>query len=217
MYPTFMAYVDAVKDGSFGKKFFVSGLANHGLVLTPINDIDKRVPADLQKQVDALVSQLAWSPVGAMLGALLFALFDSLALLAQSSSVGLPVEFFSSLPYAMTLLALMPHGTRAASSASLGATLRRVSCRRMQILAKPRPPFFGWLPCAASVQPRKPVASNSGWRHLKWEVSTGSSTSSDDVRLMSLLADSGPMVDTASRPVFAPQTPEQTATKRGPS
>jgi Branched-chain amino acid transport system / permease component len=35
-----------------------------------------------------------WSPVGAMLGALLFALFDSLALLAQNSSVGLPVEFF---------------------------------------------------------------------------------------------------------------------------
>jgi basic membrane protein A and related proteins len=59
MYPTFKAYVDAVKDGSFGKKFFVSGLANNGLVLTPINDIDKRVPADLQKQVDALVGQLA--------------------------------------------------------------------------------------------------------------------------------------------------------------
>jgi ABC-type uncharacterized transport system permease subunit len=48
-----------------------------------------------------------WSPVGAMLGALLFAFFDSLALLAQSSSVGLPVEFFSSLPYATTLLALV--------------------------------------------------------------------------------------------------------------
>ncbi len=48
-----------------------------------------------------------WSPAGAMLGALLFALFDSLALLAQTSSVGLPVEFFSSLPYAVTLLALV--------------------------------------------------------------------------------------------------------------
>ena len=48
-----------------------------------------------------------WSPVGAMLGALLFALFDSLALLAQSRSAGLPVEFYSSLPYAMTLLALV--------------------------------------------------------------------------------------------------------------
>jgi basic membrane protein A and related proteins len=59
MYPTFKAYVDAVKDGSFGKKFFVSGLANRGLVLTPINDIDKRVPADLQKQVDGLVAELA--------------------------------------------------------------------------------------------------------------------------------------------------------------
>jgi general nucleoside transport system permease protein len=48
-----------------------------------------------------------WSPVGAMLGALLFALFDSLALLAQTRSAGLPVEFYSSLPYAMTLLALV--------------------------------------------------------------------------------------------------------------
>jgi basic membrane lipoprotein Med (substrate-binding protein (PBP1-ABC) superfamily) len=59
MYPTFKAYVDAVKDGSFGKKFFVSGLANHGLVLTAINNIDKRVPADLQKQVETLVADLA--------------------------------------------------------------------------------------------------------------------------------------------------------------
>jgi general nucleoside transport system permease protein len=48
-----------------------------------------------------------WSPVGAMLGAILFSIFDSLALLAQSTSLGLPVEFFSSLPYAMTLLALV--------------------------------------------------------------------------------------------------------------
>jgi hypothetical protein len=37
----------------------VSGLANHGLILTPVNHVDKRVPADLQKQVDALVGQLA--------------------------------------------------------------------------------------------------------------------------------------------------------------
>jgi general nucleoside transport system permease protein len=48
-----------------------------------------------------------WSPIGAMLGALVFALFDSVALLAQSGSMGLPVEFFSSLPYAMTLVALV--------------------------------------------------------------------------------------------------------------
>jgi basic membrane lipoprotein Med (substrate-binding protein (PBP1-ABC) superfamily) len=59
MYPTFKAYADGVKAGSFGKKFFVSGLANHGLVLTPINKVDKGVPADLDKQVDALVKELA--------------------------------------------------------------------------------------------------------------------------------------------------------------
>ena len=36
-------YVDGVTARRFGKKFFVSGLANHGLVLTPVNTIDKRV------------------------------------------------------------------------------------------------------------------------------------------------------------------------------
>jgi general nucleoside transport system permease protein len=55
-----------------------------------------------------------------MLGALLFALFDSLALLAQSSSIGLPVEFFSSLPYAITLLALMFTARAQHASRALG-------------------------------------------------------------------------------------------------
>lgn len=59
MEPTFQAYVDGIKDGSFGKKFFVSGLANKGLVLTPINPVDPKVPADLQSQVDKLVADLA--------------------------------------------------------------------------------------------------------------------------------------------------------------
>ncbi len=48
-----------------------------------------------------------WSPVGAMLGAVLFAFFDSLALLAQNGSAGLAVEFYSALPYATTLFALI--------------------------------------------------------------------------------------------------------------
>jgi basic membrane lipoprotein Med (substrate-binding protein (PBP1-ABC) superfamily) len=59
MYPTFRAYVDAVKDGSFGKKFFVSGLANKGLVLSRINPVPKLVPRDLQKEIKALVADLA--------------------------------------------------------------------------------------------------------------------------------------------------------------
>ena len=59
MYPTFKAYVDDITAGTFGKKFFVSGLANGGLVLAPINPIDTAVPADLQAQVDKLVADLA--------------------------------------------------------------------------------------------------------------------------------------------------------------
>lgn len=61
-----------------------------------------------------------WSPVGAMLGAVLFALFDSLALLAQSGSAGLPVEFYSALPYATTLLALIATARGHAAPRALG-------------------------------------------------------------------------------------------------
>lgn len=59
MYPTFKAYVDDINAGTFGKKFFVSGLANAGLILTPINPVDPAVPADIQAQVDQLVADLA--------------------------------------------------------------------------------------------------------------------------------------------------------------
>ena len=48
-----------------------------------------------------------WTPVGAVLGALLFAFFDSLGLRAQNGGAHLPTEFFSLLPYAMTLLVLV--------------------------------------------------------------------------------------------------------------
>ncbi|MBO9096683.1 MULTISPECIES: ABC transporter permease [unclassified Rhizobium] len=48
-----------------------------------------------------------WSPVGAVLGAFLFAFFDSLGLRAQSGMGFLPNEVFSILPYAMTLLVLI--------------------------------------------------------------------------------------------------------------
>lgn len=61
MYPTFKSYVDRVEDGKFGGKGYVSGLANKGLVLTPLSEgvSDPRIPADLQDQVDQLVADLA--------------------------------------------------------------------------------------------------------------------------------------------------------------
>jgi basic membrane protein A len=59
MYPTFRTYVDRVLSGEFGNEAYVSGLANEGLVLTPVNYVNDRVPADLQDRVDQLVADLA--------------------------------------------------------------------------------------------------------------------------------------------------------------
>lgn len=59
MYPTYKAYVDDIAAGKFGGKFFVSGLGNKGLVLTPIADLGGLVPADADAKVDALVEELA--------------------------------------------------------------------------------------------------------------------------------------------------------------
>jgi len=56
--------------------------------------------------------------------ALLFALFESLALLAQSQSAQLPVEFYSSLPYAITLLALVLTAGTQSSPRALGRPLK---------------------------------------------------------------------------------------------
>lgn len=59
MHPTFKTYIDDIKAGSFGKKFLVSGIGNKGLVLTPLNTSGVELPADLTKEVDALVADLA--------------------------------------------------------------------------------------------------------------------------------------------------------------
>ena len=48
-----------------------------------------------------------WRPLGACAGAVLFAFFDSLSLLAQTGGVNLPSEAYSALPYLTTLLVLL--------------------------------------------------------------------------------------------------------------
>ncbi|ATN36583.1 hypothetical protein ACO34A_22610 (plasmid) [Rhizobium sp. ACO-34A] len=59
MHPTYKAYVDDIKAGTFGKKFFVSGIGNKGLVLTDINTLGAALPADVSAEIDALVADLA--------------------------------------------------------------------------------------------------------------------------------------------------------------
>ena len=59
MHPTYKAYVDDLDAGAFGKKFFVSGIGNKGLVMTPLNPVGADLPAGLSAEVDALVADLA--------------------------------------------------------------------------------------------------------------------------------------------------------------
>ena len=49
----------------------------------------------------------SWTPLGACAGALLFAFFDSLSLLAQTGGLNLPSEAYAALPYLVTLLVLL--------------------------------------------------------------------------------------------------------------
>jgi simple sugar transport system permease protein len=54
----------------------------------------------------AVVIIAARRPLGMLGGSLLFALFNSLALLAQTTDLGLPVELFEALPYLVTVAIL---------------------------------------------------------------------------------------------------------------
>jgi simple sugar transport system permease protein len=49
-------------------------------------------------------------PIAVLAGALLFGFFDSLALLAQTQNLGLPVELFEALPYFVTIVILCVMG-----------------------------------------------------------------------------------------------------------
>jgi simple sugar transport system permease protein len=86
---------------------FMAGLGGATMTVGYLGSFSDDITSGRGYVAIAVVIIGRWSPVGAMLGALLFALFDSLALLAQSGSAGLPVEFYASLPYAVTLLTLI--------------------------------------------------------------------------------------------------------------
>lgn len=65
-----------------------------------------------------------WSPLGAVAGALIFALFDSLALQAQGGQLALPVEAYMALPYLMTLVVLVLTARGNLAPRALGAPYR---------------------------------------------------------------------------------------------
>ena len=61
-----------------------------------------------------------WTPAGALVGALLFAFFDSLSLRSESGFAGVPTELFYMLPYAATLFVLVLSARGKAGPRALG-------------------------------------------------------------------------------------------------
>ncbi len=85
----------------------LAGLGGAAITIGYLGSFTDGVTAGRGYVAIAVVIIGRWQPVGAVIGALLFALFDALALRAQTEAGFLPVEFFSSLPYAVTLLVLV--------------------------------------------------------------------------------------------------------------
>jgi len=65
-----------------------------------------------------------WSPLGAVLGALLFAFFESLSLRLQGHAGSWPSEAYAILPYAMTLIVLVLSARAGSAPRALGAQLQ---------------------------------------------------------------------------------------------
>jgi simple sugar transport system permease protein len=74
----------------------------------------------------ALVVFASWQPGKALLGALLFALFDALQLrLQQSGAATLPYQVYLMLPYALSIVALVLVARKAAYPAALMKPYRK--------------------------------------------------------------------------------------------
>lgn len=61
-----------------------------------------------------------WSPLGALLAALLFGFFDALQLRLQFSNPDVPYEIFTTLPYVMSILALILFAGRNVAPQAIG-------------------------------------------------------------------------------------------------
>jgi simple sugar transport system permease protein len=85
----------------------LAGVAGASITVGYLGSFTDSVTAGRGFIAIAVVIIGGWTPLGACAGALLFAFFVSLSLLAQTGGVNLPAEAYSALPYVVTLLVLL--------------------------------------------------------------------------------------------------------------
>jgi ABC-type uncharacterized transport system permease subunit len=91
-----------------------AGLAGAVLALASIGTFSPLMTAGRGFVALAVVIVARRTAIGVVAGALLFAVFDELALLAQTYDLGLPVEAYQALPYLVTFVLLCLDGQRRA-------------------------------------------------------------------------------------------------------
>jgi simple sugar transport system permease protein len=117
--------VDPVRH-RFGALLFggaLAGLAGASITVGYLGQFSDGLTAGRGFVALAIVIIGGWTPLGALGGALLFALFDSLALQAQTGGVGLPVEAWAAMPYLVTLAVLVVTSSQRRSPRALGRPL----------------------------------------------------------------------------------------------
>jgi hypothetical protein len=58
MAPIYDSYVDEIAKGTFGHHFVTADLTNQGLILTPVNQIGKGIPSDLEADQAKIAADL---------------------------------------------------------------------------------------------------------------------------------------------------------------
>ncbi len=118
--------VAAVRTGAIVAGSALMGVAGSFLTLAAFNAFFFNMVNGRGWVCVALVVFASWQPGKALLGALLFAMFDALQLrLQQSGAATLPYQVYLMLPYALSIVALVLVARKAAYPAALMKPYRR--------------------------------------------------------------------------------------------
>lgn len=99
--------VDRIRAGAIVLGALLMALGGAAITIGFLGSYSDHVVAGRGYVALAIVIIARWSPPGVLLGALLFAFFDSLRLRIPAASLGLPSEVLVMLPYLATLVALV--------------------------------------------------------------------------------------------------------------
>jgi len=117
--------VDLVRYGSVCFGAILAGMAGASISISTVNLFQDNLTAGQGFIAVALVYFGGWTPVGVMLGALLFSVANSLQLWMQVLGVNVPAGLANMLPYILTIVALTVSVTRGRAPAALNRPFLR--------------------------------------------------------------------------------------------